>query len=193
MARWCRAGRQVQVMGMSRRSYGGRADERRFPVMGEPREARRTFAILCRAGLAGLALAALPAGGPPGAAEIVDGPVAARVLRVIDGDTIEVAARIWLGQRLTIRVRLAGVDAPEMRGRCDRERNLARAARELVASRAGESVRLTAIRRDKYGGRVVARVAGSDGHDLSDALLSAGLAHRYEGRRKLPWCETARR
>ncbi len=161
--------------------------------MGKPREAHRSVIALSRAGLTGLALALLPAGIPADAAEIVDGPVAARVLRVVDGDTIEVAARIWLGQKLTVLVRLAGVDAPEMRGRCTRERDLARAARDLVARRAGEAVQLTAIRRDKYGGRVVARVAASDGGDLSDALVSAGLAHHYRGRRKLPWCETARR
>ncbi len=159
--------------------------------MGSPREARRT--LLGRAALVAAVLAALPAGTPGRAAEMVAGPVPARVLRVIDGDTIEVAAKIWLGQELTIKVRLAGIDAPEMHGKCGRERTLARAARELVADAVGGSVHLTAIRRDKYGGRVVARVAAANGRDLSDALLTAGLAHRYGGRRKLPWCQTASR
>ena len=36
--------------------------------------------------------------GEPGLAEIVPGPIPARIVRVIDGDTIVVRARIWLGQ-----------------------------------------------------------------------------------------------
>ncbi len=160
--------------------------------MGRPHEARRRIAILGAASVA-LALAVLPAGVRARPAETVAGPVAARVLRVIDGDTIEVAARIWLGQELTVKVRLAGIDAPEMHGHCDRERSLARAARALVARKVGAAVRLSAIRRDKYGGRVVARVAVRGGHDLSDTLLAGGLAHRYSGGHKLPWCQTASR
>ena len=42
--------------------------------------------------------------------------VPARVVRVIDGDTVEVLARPWPGQTIQAIVRLAGVDAPELRG-----------------------------------------------------------------------------
>src|SRR3989338_6548178 len=45
--------------------------------------------------------------------EPVTGPVAAAVLEVIDGDTIVVRARIWLGQAVETRVRLSWADAPE--------------------------------------------------------------------------------
>ena len=37
------------------------------------------------------------------AAERLAGPIPARVLAVIDGDTIEVQARIWLGQEINTR------------------------------------------------------------------------------------------
>jgi endonuclease YncB( thermonuclease family) len=136
---------------------------------------------------------ALTAGEDRAEGEILPGPVEARVLRVVDGDTIEVAARIWLDQELTVLVRLDGVDTPELKGRCARERELARAARDLVAAAAGATVRLSRIQYDKYGRRVVARVAGTDGRDLSAALIDAGLAHGYAGGRKLPWCEAAAR
>ena len=53
-----------------------------------------------------------------GAEDILTGPVPAVVEDVIDGDTLRVRARIWLGQDLAIYVRLAGVDAPEVRGSC---------------------------------------------------------------------------
>ncbi|HEY4265726.1 MAG TPA: hypothetical protein VGM72_10435, partial [Micropepsaceae bacterium] len=58
-------------------------------------------------------------------AEALEGPVSAVVQRVVDGDTIEVRAAIWLGQSLTVRVRIDGVDAPELKARCPEERQLA--------------------------------------------------------------------
>lgn len=122
--------------------------------------------------------------------ETFDGPVNARVLRVVDGDTLEVVARIWLDQDLTVRVRLRGVDTQEMRSRCPRERALAVRARDLIAATAGPRVSLTEIHYDKFGGRVVARVANAGGRDLSEILLAEGVAQRYDGGHKRSWCET---
>ena len=56
------------------------------------------------------ALLALP--GVAMAADTLPGPIQAEVLRVIDGDTIEVRAKIWLDQYIETNVRLAGLDAP---------------------------------------------------------------------------------
>jgi len=125
------------------------------------------------------------------AAEALAGPVAATVERVIDGDTIEVRARIWLGQTLTVRVRIDGVDTPELEARCEEERRLALAAREYLARRlTGSEITLTRVVYDKYGGRVRASVADRSG-DIARALLSAGYARAYHGERRQPWCEAA--
>ena len=59
------------------------------------------------------------------AADRLAGPVQAEVLRVLDGDTGEVEARIWLGQTLRTLVRIRGADTPELHGKCARERDLA--------------------------------------------------------------------
>ena len=123
------------------------------------------------------------------AAEVLPGPVPARLVRVVDGDTVVVRARIWLGQEVEIHVRLAGIDAPELRGKCAFERDLAVRARDFVVARLnGGQVRLSHIQYGKYAGRVVARVHAPDGADLSAALLQAGLAHPYKGRKRRPWC-----
>ena len=144
---------------------------------------------------AGLALAVLGFGMASGsAAEVVPGPIEALVTRVIDGDTLAVRARVWLGQEVTIRVRLAGVDAPELAGHCRIEREGALRARAFVADRIGGGrVMLRAIRYGKFAGRVVARVTDAEGRDLGLALLDAGLARAYDGGRRSPWCprETA--
>ncbi|MBT3305286.1 MAG: nuclease [Alphaproteobacteria bacterium] len=126
----------------------------------------------------------------PGGADTVPGPVPARVLRVIDGDTIVVRARIWLSQDINIQVRLDGVDAPEIKGKCGRERQLAERARDLISSSsAAGTVVLSNIRNGKYAGRVVARVRVPGGEDFSTTLLKAGLGRVYEGGRRASWCD----
>ncbi len=135
------------------------------------------------------------AGAQAGAQDRLAGPVPAQVLSVIDGDTIEVRAVIWLGQVVSTRVRLAGIDAPELRGKCARERALAERARAYLLARleGGElaQVRLRDIRYGKYAGRVLARVETAAGEDLGRGLMAAGLARPYAGRARASWCEEA--
>ena len=137
------------------------------------------------------------AGGAPRAQDRLAGPVRARVLSVVDGDTIEVRAAIWLDQEVFARVRLAGVDAPEIKGRCERERELALAARDYLAVRltprdgGAAEVRLHDIRYGKYAGRVLARVETLDGTDLGRGLMGAGLARAYAGGNRATWCQEA--
>ncbi len=138
-----------------------------------------------------LAAFAVLASAPACASEVLAGPVPATVLDVIDGDTITVRARIWLGQAIETRVRLADIDTPELRGRCERERALAEAARDtLIAGIADRPVVLSDIRYGTYAGRVVARVSAEGLVDFGQTLLSAGLARAYSGRGPRPdWCD----
>ena len=137
------------------------------------------------------ALAAAFAGGSPAAErrEAAAGPVPAAVRKVVDGDTLVVRARIWLGQTVETKVRIAGIDAPERRARCGRERDLARrATARLRALLAGGGAVLRDIRHGKYAGRVLARVETPAGVDVGAALIGEGLARPYRGRRRRGWC-----
>src|SRR5215510_7654440 len=90
----------------------------------------------------------------------LSGPIPAIVERVIDGDTVRVRARIWLAQELLTDVRLRGIDAPELHGRCPAERDRAQQAKAWLDARiGGRRVTISGITGDKYGGRVVARLA----------------------------------
>jgi len=117
------------------------------------------------------------------------GPVAARLERVVDGDTVKMRATIWIDQELRVSVRLAGIDAPELFGpECAEEKRKARAAKAFVEDflKAGEA-KLHDIKRGKYAGRVIARIE-ADGRDLAAALLAAG--HAVAGA-KGEWCAGA--
>ena len=120
----------------------------------------------------------------------IPGPVPALVLRVIDGDTIAVRARIWIGQSVDTRVRIVGVDTPELRGECALEIELAAAARELVVEALGDQpVTLRDVRYDKFGGRVLARVESYTGEDIARLLIAAGLGRPYDGGKRAAWCD----
>lgn len=120
-----------------------------------------------------------------------EGPVNADVVHVVDGDTFEARAAIWLGQSIEIRVRIAGVDAPELHARCDAERVRTEAARDWLVRRIeGAEVRLSEVHYDKYGGRVDATVHDARG-DVGAGLIAAGLARPYRGGHRGGWCEAA--
>ena len=113
----------------------------------------------------------------------------ADVLRVLDGDTFEARVRIWPGMDVTTRVRLRGIDAPEMHARCDDERAKAIAARDALTRILGEgTVGISRIGQDKYGGRVDADVSTARTLDVSAAMLERGLARRYDGGKRQSWC-----
>ncbi len=140
-----------------------------------------------------MAAVSIGAGAPARAAEVLAGPFPAQVVRVVDGDTIEVSVRIWLGQTIQTRVRLAGIDAPELRGKCAAERELARRAKTALGTLAGaregaRKISLRNLRYGKYAGRVVAAVVTADGRDAGAVLVAQGLARIYAGGRRADWC-----
>ena len=120
------------------------------------------------------------------AAEKIAGPVAAELIRVIDGDTVLVSAMPWPDHRVKTYVRLRGIDAPELKSRCPAIRNAAEQAQSTLTSllNASPVVALSDISGDKYYGRVVAALTLADGSDPAEALLSAGLVDPYRGGRK---------
>ena len=124
-----------------------------------------------------------------GSGETLPGPIPAEVLKVVDGDTLEVEARIWLGQGVQVSVRLRGVDTPELKGKCEAEREAAAKAKARLMQLVGDgAVKLADVGYDKFGGRVLARVSDSKGRDLAQALIADGLARAYDGRARRAWC-----
>lgn len=113
--------------------------------------------------------------------------VPADVVDVYDGDTLTVDAYPWPGMIIRTKVRVAGIDTPEIRGKCDQEKAKARLARDRMASLAGKAVQLKNVIFGKYAGRVVAEVMTASGN-AGDILIHEGLARRYDGGRRETWC-----
>lgn len=110
--------------------------------------------------------------------------------RCYDGDTCTFTipdVHPLLGAR--INVQLAGIDTPEIRGRCKQEKDLALHVRDLVRDKLAHAhhIELQNVQRGKYF-RLVAHVI-VDGEDLSAWLLEQNLAIPYDGGTKTnPWC-----
>jgi micrococcal nuclease len=116
--------------------------------------------------------------------------IQATVVRVRDGDTITVRLvgdcmpKLFRLQG----VRLLGCDTPERKDKREDMAALAAQASEFTSARLrpGDVVTLHDVRRDKYGGRLVARIE-IDGVDLCRLLMEAGLAREYTGQGGKPW------
>ncbi len=121
------------------------------------------------------------------AADPIPGPINARVVSVYDGDTLTVDAEPWPSVTIRTAVRVAGVDTPEIRGKCQAEKDLAVQARDFVLATVGAQVQLANVRHGKYAGRVVADVWVS-GRKLSDLLIPENLGRPYQGGRREGWC-----
>ena len=111
-------------------------------------------------------------------------------VRNYDGDTITFnlpGLHPIIGEKISIRVN--GIDTPEIRGNCEKEKYDAKQAKEMVADilKDAEQIVLKNIERGKYF-RIVADVI-VDGESLGGMLVEAGFAIRYDvGKKKKNWC-----
>jgi endonuclease YncB( thermonuclease family) len=101
---------------------------------------------------------------------------------------------IWRpGLELTTRVRLRGIDAPELKASCAQELRMAEAAGDALRGLLDEGeVAIYHIGPDKYNGRVVADVATRRTPNVSDALFAGGHVRKYDGGHRIGWCADAR-
>ena len=102
------------------------------------------------------------------------------MLRVLDGDTFVAEIRVWFSQAVVERVRIAGIDAPEIgtHARCEAEAEAAERSRQYLAGLLGRGpVELYQLRRDKHG-RALALVV-AHGIDVPTRMIEAGHARPY--------------
>lgn len=141
-----------------------------WPVPHADGERRRDAAIV------------LQQAGRPDSREAVD------VIRTIDGDTFLARLHQRDGRELVVRVRLRGIDAPELKASCQEELDKAEAAARALRDLLGQGgVTITNLGPDKYG-RVLADVATRRTANVSAALLAGGYARSYDGGHRDGWC-----
>ncbi len=110
-----------------------------------------------------------------------------QVIKVYDGDTITIAARLPYDNSPLYRfsVRLNGIDTPEIKGKTEDEITVAKEARdELSKLILHKNITLKDIKTEKYG-RVLAEVYLDDLH-INNWMLEQRFAVVYDGGTKKP-------
>ena len=137
----------------------------------------------------------MASGAPPLPPKIYE----AIVVKVIDGDTLEVKIKLWDDLEKTARLRIRGIDAPELRGKCRQEKILAKQARDHLRAFLGiqkarakkkkqqAKVFLHNVQPGKYH-REIADVFTAQGQNVADELVRVKLARRYVSGKRASWC-----
>ncbi|MDP2206088.1 MAG: thermonuclease family protein [Alphaproteobacteria bacterium] len=126
--------------------------------------------------------------------DVVKGPVAARVIKTGDGDTVQTEVDIWPGTRVLIDIRIGEIDTPEKKGRAKCTEEAAKAEEATAEMRRlleGQTVTLHNIKYEKYGGRLLADITTSDGTNAAQHMIAQRLAVPYGGGTKSSWCTLA--
>ncbi|EFX2455271.1 hypothetical protein EY466_17235 [Shigella sonnei] len=113
------------------------------------------------------------AGGIPdalsGMLSILNPKIQGKVIRVLDGDTIEV-----LQDKKPVRIRLANIDAPEKKQAFG-----SWSTSQLKTLVAGKQVTISYSHKDRYG-RIIGQVFTTNGTDASRFMVQSGAAWVYE-------------
>ena len=111
------------------------------------------------------------------------------VVRIHDGDTftINIAGCPDMLCR-HIPVRINGIDAPEIRGKCVKEKDGAKTVKKYLSDRifTAKAIELRNVSRDKYF-RINADVF-LDGANIGRDMISKGLVRSYNGGKRTGWC-----
>lgn len=115
--------------------------------------------------------------------------IVSEITSIYDADTFRVNIKGFppiVGQHMPIRV--LGIDAPEIRGKCKNEKELARKAKKVTVEilRNAKIIELHNMKRGKYF-RILAQVI-VDGKNLGQLLIKSGHARSYSGGARLGWC-----
>ena len=110
----------------------------------------------------------------------------ASVLKVIDGDTIEVdfdlGFGVWLRNQ---RIRLDGIDTPESRTADKEEKVRGTLSKEKLKEILGKEIRVTTKidPNEKYG-RILGVLVNADGINVNEWLIQNNYAVKYSGENK---------
>lgn len=116
---------------------------------------------------------------------ILAATISAQIHNVVDGDTMDMILQPLPTLQIIERVRVYGVDTPELNSPKACERRDAKKAEELVSQYIGKDIFITPIGVGKYG-RLIAQVY-VNGDDLADILIDKGLGVLYLHGRRKPW------
>lgn len=104
------------------------------------------------------------------------------ILKVVDGDTVDILFDLGFNVFHKERARLTGVDTPESNSKNDQERILASEAKEFLAIWLinQNNLKIRTTKDDKYG-RILGEIYGDNNICINKLLIEKGYAWEYNG------------
>jgi len=117
------------------------------------------------------------------------GPYKADVIRVLDGDTVEVRMHLYSGLNKIVKIRMDGINAPEVHTRrlCEKKQGLESKYRLEALLASSTKIIVEGVHEGKYAGRALGTII-ADGVNTSDWMVNHGYAKPYHGGKRKPWC-----
>jgi micrococcal nuclease len=115
----------------------------------------------------------------------------AKVLKIIDGDTIDVVIDLGFNLSITQTVRFSEIDTPELH----KTKNPLEKTAGIIVKQFLENVILNkeifvkTIKYDDKYGRYLAEVFTDSGIHINSLLLAKGYANKYDGGTKVDWTD----
>ena len=109
------------------------------------------------------------------------------VLRVVDGDTVDVLLDLSFGVFRKVRIRANGIDAPESRTRNKAEKKLGLAAKARMKKLCAKKIYVESLnggKLDKYGRLLANLYTEEDNTDICKTLIKEGYVIKYDGGKK---------
>lgn len=102
------------------------------------------------------------------------------IVKVVDGDTVDVLIDLGFSVYHKERVRLSGIDTPEMNSKNLTEKEIAKKAKSFLTVWLKDQKNLTikTYKDDKYG-RLLGEIFGNGGVCINNLLMEKGLAWDY--------------
>jgi micrococcal nuclease len=104
------------------------------------------------------------------------------LIKIVDGDTVDVLIDLGFNTTKKERVRLLGIDTPESATKDLVEKKLGLEAKEYISNWFAKNTpfKLQTTKDDKYG-RILGVFTGLDGKTLNKLLVDQGYAWAYDG------------
>lgn len=116
----------------------------------------------------------------------------AKVLNVVDGDTLDLLVDLGFNVHHTIRVRLHGINTPESKTTDIKEKELGLKAKDYtkdwITRHPQVFVNTVKDKKEKFG-RILAHIYSDETKtvSLNDSLVDAGYARVYNGEKRTGW------
>jgi len=104
------------------------------------------------------------------------------IVKIVDGDTVDLVLDLGFSTFVQQRLRLKGIDTPELSSTNESERIIANEAKGYVSVWLINQKKLSVktFKDDKYG-RIIAEIYGDDSLCLNKILIDNGYAWEYDG------------